>query len=382
MPNITTLAAHWIHCQFEIFPRLEDNLGSLPGRYRKLYLSLEAIDLEAFLPSPRRNRLGGRPQSPPTFLARAFLAKMIFNLSTTSGLREHLIADQKLRSLCGWASAQEVPSESTFSRAFAEFAAMQLPERIHEELIKKEYKGKLVFHISRDSTSIDAREKPVKKKKEETKEEDVPKRGPGRPKKGEEPPPKEPKRLERQRTMGIKEMQEDLPKDCTVGCKRNSKGHTHSWVGFKLHVDAADGHIPISGLVTSASLHDSQAAIPLAAMTSERVNNLYDLMDSAYDAGHIHEHSEDLGHRPIIDKNPRSKKAEHSRENKAQAHAGLELPERVRYRERSNVERLFGRLKDEFGARNLRVRGHQKVTCHLMFGILALTLDQLMRLTL
>ena len=33
------------------------------------------------------------------------------------------------------------------------------------------------------------------------------------------------------------------------------------------HVDTADGHIPISGLVTSASLHDSQAVIPLAAMT-------------------------------------------------------------------------------------------------------------------
>ncbi len=117
-------------------------------------------------------------------------------------------------------------------------------------------------------------------------------------------------------------------------------------------------------------------------MTSERVNNLYDLMDSTYDAGHIHDHSEDLRHRPIIDKNPRGKKAEHSRETKAQAHAGLEFPERVRYRERSNVERVLGRLKDEFGTRNLRVRGHQKVTCHLMFGMLALTLDQLMRLAL
>ena len=38
------------------------------------------------------------------------------------------------------------------------------------------------------------------------------------------------------------------------------------------------------------------------------------------------------------------------------------------------------RLKDEFGGRNVRVRGHAKVLCHLMFGILALTVDQLMRL--
>ena len=33
-----------------------------------------------------------------------------------------------------------------------------------------------------------------------------------------------------------------------------------------------------------------------------------------------------------------------------------------------------------FGARHVRVRGHRKVFCHLMFGVLALTIDHLMRL--
>jgi len=36
--------------------------------------------------------------------------------------------------------------------------------------------------------------------------------------------------------------------------------------------------------LTAASLHDSQVAIPLMKMTSERVDYLYDLMDAAYDA--------------------------------------------------------------------------------------------------
>ena len=44
------------------------------------------------------------------------------------------------------------------------------------------------------------------------------------------------------------------------------------------------------------------------------------------------------------------------------------------------MERVNGRLKDEFGARHIRVRGHGKVLCHLMFGVLALTVDQLLRL--
>ena len=48
--------------------------------------------------------------------------------------------------------------------------------------------------------------------------------------------------------------------------------------------------------------------------------------------------------------------------------------------ERTTVERVNGRLKDEFGARHIRVRGHGKVLCHLMFGVLALTVDQLLRL--
>jgi hypothetical protein len=46
----------------------------------------------------------------------------------------------------------------------------------------------------------------------------------------------------------------------------------------------------------------------------------------------------------------------------------------------SPPERANARLKDEFGGRMIRVRGHAKVMCHLMFGVLALTADQLLRL--
>ena len=45
------------------------------------------------------------------------------------------------------------------------------------------------------------------------------------------------------------------------------------------------------------------------------------------------------------------------------------------------VERVYSRLKDEFGARMVRVRGATKVMAHLMFGVLALTVDQLLKLT-
>ena len=46
---------------------------------------------------------------------------------------------------------------------------------------------------------------------------------------------------------------------------------------------------------------------------------------------------------------------------------------------RTIVERVNGRLKDEFGGRFLRVRGAIKVKCHLMFGIVVLAVDQIIR---
>jgi hypothetical protein len=321
--------------------------------------------------------LPGRPLLDRAALARAFVAKMVMKLPTTSMLIEHLGADKRSRRLCGWERPGQVPSEATFSRAFAEFATSELPTRVHEALIKRTHEDRLVGHISRDATAIEAREKPVQIAAPE-----MPKRKRGRPRKGEVVE-KEARRLERQAAMSLAEMVDDLPKHCAVGTKRNAKGHTTSWIGYKLHLDVADGDIPVSGLLSSASLRDSQAAIPLATLTAGRLTNLYDLMDSAYDAPEIKQQSRSLGHVPIIDKNPRAAvgaKAEMEAETRARHRPGYKLAEDVRYNERSAAERVNGRLKDDFGGRNVRVRGHAKVACHLMFGILALTCDQLLRL--
>ncbi len=99
-------------------------------------------------------------------------------------------------------------------------------------------------------------------------------------------------------------------------------------------MDTADGEVPISCLVTSASLHDSQAAIALASLTQRRVDNCYDLMDSVYDAKEIAAHRRASGREPIIDPNPRKKKAADCREQKAQRNARFIPADRVRYRER------------------------------------------------
>ena len=141
-------------------------------------------------------------------------------------------------------------------------------------------------------------------------------------------------------------------------------------IGYKLHVDTADGGIPISCIMTSASTHDSQVAIPLGTLTAGRVENLYDLMDAAYDSIEIWAYSILLGHKPIIDVNPRRSvemQEALKQEKKARQTLGLFFPEERRYVERSGSERVNGRLKDEFGGRHVRVRGYDKVLAHLMF---------------
>ena len=302
-------------------------------------------------------------------------------MPTTRDLLDRVHADPTLRRLCGWSRRSEIPSEATFSRAFAEFADSEFPARVHAAMIRSLMRDKVVEHISRDSTAIEARERPERKPKPEKKPETKPKRGRGRPRKGEVVERPE-RRLERQRDMSLDEMIGDLPKGCAVGSKRNAKGRRGSWTGYKLHIDAADGEVPVSCLLTSASLHDSQAAIPLAKMTGGRVTYLYELMDSAYDAPEIHRHGEQSGHVPIIDVNPRRDKAlKELKEMEPRARAAVNIPDprAIRYNNRSTVERVNARLKDEFGGRHVRVRGHAKVFAHIMFGILALAIDQLQR---
>ena len=376
MPLRETLTSSWDHIQGFLFPMLREEVGPLTVQHERLVVVLEIARIEALV--QMRPGLPGRPVEDRHALARAFVAKAVLDLPTTSGLIERLAVDKTLRRLCGWERASEVPSESTFSRTFAEFSDSSLPSRVHEALIKKAYKDQIVGHISRDATAIEAREKPVKTLPAVAA---TPKRKRGRPKKGEVVTEKEPRRLERQVGQTLAEMLADLPTCCNVGTKKNAKGYKTSWIGYKLHIDTADGDVPVTCLLTSASLHDSQVALPLATITARRVTNLYDLMDSAYDVLEIRAKSIALGHVPIIDHHTRcGEKSAIEAEARAKRRAGYELAEDVRYNQRSSVERVNGNLKDNCGGNHVRVRGAAKVFSHLMLGIVVITVEQLMRL--
>jgi hypothetical protein len=362
---MNTISQWWSHIQPHLFPIIEKELDPLTEQQKKLIAAIDLIRIEAFVPNGYWNR--GRPSADRVAIARAFLAKQIYGYTTTRELLEHLHACPNLRRICGWELSSQVPSESTFSRAFAEFAAGSLAARAHEALIEQYRADDLVGHLSRDSTDIPAREEPVRKPPAPVRE----KKKIGRPRKGEVRPPTEPTVVERQLKMTVDEMLSGLGRECTFGVKEKHGGGAYYWIGYKLHVDWADGELPIGWILTSASTHDSQAAIPLGTMSAQRVTSCYALMDSAYDSPAIWEHSRMLGVVPIIDYN----------------HRRREVPEmdsatKRRYCERTTAERGFSLLKEKFGGRDVRVRGYVKVLAHLGFCLLALTADRLLNLLL
>jgi Transposase DDE domain/Transposase domain (DUF772) len=378
--------------QQDLFPRIASAVGPLSAELELLAAVMTMSPVERFLGA--RRSATGRPARDRAALATAFMAKAILNLPTTRDLISRLRVDDTLRQFCGWPSERAVPHESKFSRAFAEFAVSELPQQLHEAMIAATQPQRLIGHIARDSTAILARERfpeTAKQKAEAKRAKKAKKKGhkPG-PRKGEKHVFAKKKaaehgtRIARQRRQKLDRMLKELPRQCSIGTKTSSKGHQQYWRGYKLHLDVADGQLPISAVLTSASVHDSQVAIPLMTMTSQRVVHLYELMDSAYDADSIYAHSRQLNHVPIIAPHARRGTKKPSKMQKIfpdKPTPELTLAQKERYKMRTMSERVNARLKDEFGASQIRVRGAVKVMAHLMFGVLALTVDQWLRMS-
>lgn len=360
MSGLAELGNLWHSIQTWLFPLLEDELGELDDRHREFIAVCETCDPRKHM-TPYRWIGNGCPPKDRLALCKAFIAKAVWDFPTTRHLIDAVRHRPTLRRLCGWETLGEVPCEATFSRAFTTFAQDALPQAIHRAMLKARYADKIAGHISRDATAIHAREKAVRK-------EPKPVAQPAENEAQAEPPgPPGPTRLQRQLERTLGENLADLPYACDWGTKKDSKGKRLSWRGYKLHLDTLDGDIPVSWLLTSASLHDSQASIPLAQMSFERVTSLYDLADAAYDAKEIRQMSERLGHVALIDHNPR--RGEKREFSPAQA---------VRYRQRSAAERVNSHLHDNHGGRHIRVRGAAKVVAHLSFGLLVIAAEQLL----
>jgi hypothetical protein len=152
MALIEKISQYWLKIQRSLFPYLEEELSALTEKEQKLVAILEVVKIEKYTVSMRS--LYGRPPKERTAIARGFVAKAVYNMPTTRALLDRLVSDKKMRRICGWEKNSEIPSESTFSRAFAEFADSQLPAIVHEAVIRQNFSEEIIGNISRDSTKI------------------------------------------------------------------------------------------------------------------------------------------------------------------------------------------------------------------------------------
>ena len=122
MADLTTI---FHQLQRQLFPALTAELGPLSALDQQFCEVMALTDLGRF---PRRYEWCGNgcPPCPRTWLAHAFIAKSVYQFPTTGALIDALKSRPLLRQLCGWESAGEIPSEPTFSRAFAAFAHDQV----------------------------------------------------------------------------------------------------------------------------------------------------------------------------------------------------------------------------------------------------------------
>lgn len=160
----TGIMQRWRIVQEEMVPELRNEIGALTPKLVQVVHTLEWARIEEFVSSTWGGC--GRPEHDRGVLASAFVAKAVLGISTTAGLIERLAMNRVLKRICGFSMWRKLPSESTFSRAFAEFAEAGLAERAHVALVKETLGEQLIGHISRDGTAIEAREKPAKRTEE------------------------------------------------------------------------------------------------------------------------------------------------------------------------------------------------------------------------
>ena len=149
--------------QEELFPGLEESFtGVFTKKQQQLVSILEVIEIEQYISDPNYQWMGRKPKDRQA-IARAFVAKAVYRFPTTADLIEGLHSMVNLRKICGYMKKQEIPSESTFSRAFNEFAKRELGDKVHQALVKEHLSEEIIGHISKDSTAIVGNEKPDKK---------------------------------------------------------------------------------------------------------------------------------------------------------------------------------------------------------------------------
>jgi hypothetical protein len=297
--------------------------------------------------------------------------KLLYQQLTVRQTLQLLKENENLRMIV---EIDSVPSEATMSRLSRQVEKIVNPNMLHERIIGlyQEASGRIIGHLSIDSTVIEAREKPIKA----TQQRKKPKKR-GRKKKGS---PEE----DEYRARKIKEEQQlaqylvespeisisELEKRCSLTAKQNSQGRRQWFIGYKAHMACDDFGVPVAYTVTGACVHDTQAAIPLMKLTQKNFDFLYALMDKGYVSTDIEAYVQMIGRRAIIAQ----------RSYRGRPPPQMDPPTALRYEVRTTVERTNGELKDGYLPVKLYRKGEQ-ARYDISLAILLITIKKVLTVT-
>jgi len=114
--NLSKMWNKILNLKNSLFPELQESLRieEFSSKESKLIRVLDFAEIEKFIAITS-------PTNTPRYrkqIARAFIAKSVYNFQTTRDLIDRLQNDRSLRIICGWRYKNDIPSEATFSRAF------------------------------------------------------------------------------------------------------------------------------------------------------------------------------------------------------------------------------------------------------------------------
>jgi hypothetical protein len=279
------------------------------------------------------------------------MLKLMYHERTMKETLQHVEENMNLRDILG---LPQVPSEASMSRLSRKIEAIVSISAMHERLIGvyDEGMGRIIGHLSMDSTTIEAREKPFKKEKAPP---EPPKKR-GRKAKGSVEEKEYLERLAREEEARLQylaatpeKLIAELEMRCSITAKKNSKGKIQYFIGYKAHIATDDFGVPISFVVTGACVHDSKVAVPLLKAVYDLTDYFYILLDKGYICPAVNDYADMIERPVIIDR----------KTYKGKDPIPLEPAAAQRYKARTIVERTNSELKDGYLPDKIYKRGSQ-----------------------
>ncbi|WP_391559527.1 transposase [Robertmurraya sp.] len=369
-------------------------------------------------------------------MVQALVVRIVERIPEIQLLVKRLNTDLKFKVDCGFLVSDPVPSEASFSRMITKIKDTNILEEINSQIILDAIDEGFISdaNIAIDSGHFEARDQAPAKKEDVVKE---PPKKRGRKSKAEreqwlkEKEAREAslsifeKKIEDQLDVSYSELHDQMPLDPKWGVKKNSEGKNVFWYGYKAHlaVETSTQFI-LQSLISSGSLNDGKAAIPLLKGIAKYYPNLrliFAMLDAGYDYDAIYEQIHRMKGYSIIAYNKKNEQdpigfdenfaptcvREHSyrydsfdkryqtlkytrpkecadcplandslcqkvfkikietdlRRYSAPARGSMAWKER--FKERSSVERVIGYLKEFFQLNNVRYRTGERAKVHL-----------------